>query len=86
MPKMDFSWMTKDQVECIRWFAWHNGRYWKQALRDQWMVACRDIVEIVPGQPDYRAHLQLLRNHPKFGPSGLINYRLPKGFKFQSSK
>ncbi len=78
------------ETQVLHRFAFLNGRYWKQALRDAWMQACaHEDEEEVLGHGhqahvgNYRSVLQGLRNDPDFGPSGLNRYKLPAGFVFR---
>jgi hypothetical protein len=56
--------LTAEQLKAIKEYAAANGRNWKSALRHDWET----------GQS--YGDLQQIRN--SFGPSWLVNFRLPK--------
>jgi len=56
--------LTPDEIKALRTFAVANGRNWKQALRQAWEHGSE------PGI------LQVLRNSARFGPAGLISFRV----------
>lgn len=56
--------LTADELAALHDFAAAHGRYWKAALRDQWMKASAPPA------------LHRLRN--RLGPSWLMRFRLPK--------
>lgn len=77
--------LSDAEQQALQWYAWENGRRWKQALRDDWMRACsRVLMEVDGGRLPLRQLLQGLRNSDRFGPAGLVRYRLPDGFVFKA--
>ena len=75
------------EQQALHWYARENGRCWKQALRDEWMRACSQVLmEVDGGRLPLRQLLQQLRNSPRFGPRGLVTYRLPAGFVFKARR
>jgi hypothetical protein len=63
--------LTTEQLEALQRFARANGRYWKAALRNCWMIV--QYPGVPPGDVPY---LHLLRNSKDFGPNGLIKFRI----------
>jgi hypothetical protein len=65
--KMKLRTLTTEEITALRAYADLHGRTWKQQLRDAWMDASE------PGI------LQMLRNDPDFGPSGLNKFKFEVG-------
>jgi hypothetical protein len=61
--------LFSEQEAALAAFANRNGRTWKSKLRDIWMTGHYS-------SDDNSASLQQVRN--QFGPSWLVNYKLPK--------
>ncbi|MEW8050296.1 MAG: hypothetical protein AB2809_07955 [Candidatus Thiodiazotropha sp.] len=63
---------NQKQVAALRRFAEHEGRRWKEALRQSWSSGCYPWQ--VRNAPNDLASLQQVRN--QFGPGWLKNMRL----------
>jgi hypothetical protein len=64
---------TQEQLAALTRFATKYGRTWKSKLGDVWMDGNYHGT-MFSGSDAY--HLQQIRN--QFGPSWLVNFRLPK--------
>lgn len=64
-----------DELAALQSYAKEFGRTWKRSLELDWYNArlsyCREM-------PNRGSILHGLRNHPGFGPRGLIAFKLPK--------
>lgn len=59
-----------EQLDALKAYAKQKGRYWKQALRDDWYNACAKV------SPELSGPLQQVRN--TLGPTWLNRFRLPQ--------
>lgn len=66
---------TAAEIVAIHRFAREHGRYWKQALREEWRRGCVRLPELVNGSP-YRAVILRLLERWDFGLRGLGTFRL----------
>jgi hypothetical protein len=66
MPKNPFDTLNPEEKSALVAYAKEHGRTWKSSLRDDWYNASAESI------------LHRLRNKEDFGPTGLINVRLPK--------